>query len=122
MLFTTFCACHQSIISLIDRSLITNMPTDNILSKTTINAHDKPPKFSNEQRDASFLVLPSLRRRLSNMEPSRKLRHVLDYGYFSARQQFYDPKHFPIKDVRHVRSMLSIPKHTDPSDVSVSSL
>lgn len=98
------------------------MTTTTILSKTTIRSYDKPPNLNDEQRDAYFLMVPHLKRRVSNMPPERKVRHVLDYGYFAARHQFFMAKDFPDEDVKFVKKMLRVKKNIDLTDIPSSSL
>ncbi len=85
------------------------MPRLTIFTPEEIQAFDKPPKFTTEQRQKYFELTHSAQSLLQTLRtPTNKVCLLMHWGYFRATGRFFLPKDFRRADMDYVADLLSI--------------
>lgn len=91
-----------------------------ILSKDRKRVFDDPPQFDGDERLAMFLITPTVRRVIRNMDPVAKVAFILQRGYFQAKGRFFPLNKMKNRDKSWVEKQLSLKEPVDFSNYPAS--
>lgn len=78
-----------------------------ILSAEEQQQYERPPQFTNKQRRTFFALPDALQKVLNRLQTkTNKVCFLLQFAYFKACQQFFDPNDFLDKDIAYAAQLL----------------
>ncbi len=80
-----------------------------ILSTEEQQKYERPPPFTNQQRRTFFALSDALQKVLNHLQTeTNKVLFLVQFAYFKACQQFFDPNDFLDEDIAYAAKLLGI--------------